>query len=101
MAFKMKGSPMARNYGAPFKEGVKSKAQKKAEREAALGSKEDMIAEQEREEAKYIHKGVEGYGIDLRDEAGNTRADLNEYFPENSNLQRLSKGSGKAGPNEY
>ena len=41
MAFKMKGSPMARNYGAPFKNGKElTKAEKRAAIENAMGAAE-------------------------------------------------------------
>lgn len=80
---------MARNYGAPFKTGASAVARAAAEaaEDTKVSDSGDMDYS-ERQAARFGSKGVAGL-------------DDSEFVNLSPREQRLSKGSGKAGPNEY
>ena len=96
---------MARNYGAPFKTGKAARAAAnigKAARAAANIEKGDASAAVDEENVNDLLAYLSPKN-DANREAheAKKREWLDSTRPEQERKARLSKGSGKAGPNEY
>jgi len=97
MAFKLKGEPMARNYGAPFTkpEGEdhsdEAHSNTRGHHDSVKG-KTPSKADRNRKEMQAIQSG-NSYEYEMEQEA--------ELNPRAEREYRLSKGSGKSGPNEH